>query len=290
MAGELADLLSELTLNLNCATETPLKSVRFFKITENAPRTPIVYDPGLYIIAQGKKIGYLGKDSFTYNEDNYLVNLASIPFECETKGSVEVPLLGIYIEINLEKLYSIVEQMDLKPSTSLEKPRTLTRGIGPALLDTDMKDAVCRLVKCLRSEKETKILGPALVNEVIFRALNGEQATALLSLTIPNGDFSNISKVLRIMESQFAEKLDVDHLAALANMSPSKFHKSFKEVTSETPMQYLKKIRLNKAKYLIQSGTKAYVAAFRVGYESPSQFSREFKRYFGYNPADQALT
>ncbi|VEE61545.1 L-rhamnose operon regulatory protein rhaS [Shewanella putrefaciens] len=85
----------------------------------------------------------------------------------------------------------------------------------------------------------------------------------------------------------YAEKIDVEQLAELASMSPSKFHKAFKDVTSETPLQYLKKLRLNKAKYLIaQQGTKAYVAAYRVGYESPSQFSREFKRYFGYGPAE----
>ncbi|EHJ5315652.1 helix-turn-helix transcriptional regulator [Salmonella enterica subsp. enterica serovar Oranienburg] len=88
------------------------------------------------------------------------------------------------------------------------------------------------------------------------------------------------------MEASYSDKLDVDQLAALASMSPSKFHKAFKQVTSESPVQYLKKIRLNKARYMMQGGTKAYIAAYRVGYESPSQFSREFKRYFGYNPAD----
>lgn len=286
MAGELAELLSGFRLNNNDATETAQSGVRFFKITEHAERTPMVYDPGLYIIAQGQKIGYLGKDTFIYNEDNYLVNLVSIPFECETWGSKDVPLLGIYIEINIEQLFNIVEKMELRPVASSGKPRGANRGMGPARLDTEMKDAVCRLVKCLRSEKDTRILGQALVSEVIYRALSGEQASALLSLTTPNSDFSNISGVLRYMEASYSEKLDVDQLAALASMSPSKFHKAFKQVTSESPVQYLKKIRLNKARYMMQGGTKAYIAAYRVGYESPSQFSREFKRYFGYNPAD----
>lgn len=286
MAGELAALLSEFTLNNNDATETGLSGVRFFKITEHAERTPMVYDPGLYIIAQGQKIGYLGKDTFIYNEDNYLVNMVSLPFECETWGSKKIPLLGIYIEINLEQLYSIVEKMDIRPTSHSGNSRIVNRGMGPARLDADMKDAVCRLVKCLHSEKDIRILGLSLVSEIIYRAMSGEQASALLSLTIPNSDFSNISNVLRYMEARYPDKLEVDQLAALANMSPSKFHKAFKQVTSESPVQYLKKIRLNKARYMMQGGTKAYIAAYRVGYESPSQFSREFKRYFGYNPAD----
>jgi len=286
MAGELAELISGFKLNNNDATETGLAGVKFFKITEHAERTPMVYEPGLYIIAQGQKIGYLGKETFIYNEDNYLVNLVSIPFECETWGSKDIPLLGMYIEINIEQLYSIVEKMKLRPVSFPGQSRIVNRGMGPARLDADMKDAVCRLVKCLRSEKDTRILGAAVVSEVIYRAMSGEQASALLSLTTPNSDFSNISDVLRYMETRYSEKLDIDYLANLAKMSPSKFHKAFKEVTSESPVQYLKKFRLNKARYMMQGGTKAYIAAYRVGYESSSQFSREFKRYFGYSPAD----
>lgn len=94
----------------------------------------MVYDPGLYIIAQGQKIGYLGKDTFIYNEDNYLVNLVSIPFECETWGSKDVPLLGIYIEINIEQLFSIVDKMELRPVVSSGKTRGANRGMGPGRL------------------------------------------------------------------------------------------------------------------------------------------------------------
>ncbi|EHJ5315651.1 AraC family transcriptional regulator [Salmonella enterica subsp. enterica serovar Oranienburg] len=133
-AGELAELLSGFRLNNNDATETAQSGVRFFKITEHAERTPMVYDPGLYIIAQGQKIGYLGKDTFIYNEDNYLVNLVSIPFECETWGSKDVPLLGIYIEINIEQLFSIVDKMELRPVVSSGKTRGANRGMGPGRL------------------------------------------------------------------------------------------------------------------------------------------------------------
>lgn len=285
--SELAKLMADLDLKENEATETDLKGVRFFKIVENAPRTPIIYEPGIYIVAQGHKIGYLGKESFVYDQDNYLVNLVSIPFECETFGSPEEPLLGIYIEINVENLRSIIEQLNLSSHYSKVNQSSLSRGIGPAFLDSEMKDAVCRLVKCLRSKSDTQILGPGLINEIVYRALNGDQAAVLYSLAMPNGNFEHISKVLRIIENKYAEKLDIGQLADMANMSESKFHKAFKEVTSESPLQYLKKLRLNKAKYLIsQECIKAYVAAYRVGYESPSQFSREFKRYFGYGPAE----
>lgn len=285
--GELADLLSGFDLIDNGPTETDLQGVRFFKISQHGPRTPIIYEPGIYIIAQGYKVGYLGKDSFVYNVDNYLVNLLSIPFECETFGTPEEPLLGIYVEIRMEQLHSLIAQLSLNSQFPGNGEKPLHRGIGPALMDKDMKDAVCRLVKCLHSEVDTQILGPALVKEITYRALNGDQAPALYSLATPNGDFAQISKILRIMESKFADKLDVEQLADLAHMSSSKFHKAFKEVTSESPLQYLKKLRLNKAKYLmVQKDKKANVAAYEVGYESPSQFSREFKRYFGQSPAE----
>ena len=283
---ELAELMADLDLIENDATETALKGVRFFKVVTQSPRTPMVYEPGIYIVAQGHKVGYLGKESFVYNVDNYLVNLVSIPFECETFGSKEEPLLGIYIEIDVEQLYHMIDLIGFQRSNS-DNSKKLNRAIGPAFLDKEMKDAVCRLVSCLKSKNDTQILGPSIVNEIIYRALNGDQAAVLYSLATPNSDFDKITKVLRFIERQYAEKIDVEQLAELASMSPSKFHKAFKDVTSETPLQYLKKLRLNKAKYLIaQQGTKAYVAAYRVGYESPSQFSREFKRYFGYGPAE----
>ena len=154
-------------------------------------------------------------------------------------------------------------------------------------MDEAMLDATTRLVKCLQSETESQILGPGLVREILYRALFGAQAPVLYSLAMHSGTFSQMARVLKVMQSDYARKLDVEQLANTAHLSISAFHRAFKEITSDSPMQYLKKIRLTKAKDLmVQESTKAYIAADKVGYESPSQFSREFKRYFGQSPAE----
>ncbi len=284
---ELAELLSGLELTDNGYTDTKLSGVRLFKGTQHIRRTPLVYEPGICIIVQGEKAGYLGGEVFRYDADHYLVTTVTMPFECETFANPEEPLLGVYIDVNFENLHNLIGKLREHGPIAGNDQSSLHRGIGPALLDAEMKDGVCRLIKCLQSEVETQVLGPGLVQEILFRALNGSQAPVLYSLVMQNGNFAQISRALKIMQSNFAEKLDVEHLAKVANMSSSTFHKAFKEVTSESPLQYLKKLRLNKARYMmIQESTKAYIAAYEVGYESPSQFSREFKRYFGHSPAE----
>lgn len=132
---------------------------------------------------------------------------------------------------------------------------------------------------------DARILGKQIVREILYYVLTGPCGGALLALVSRQTHFSLISRVLKHIESQYTENLSVDRLAAEANMSVSAFHHNFKAVTSTSPLQYLKNYRLHKARMLmIHDGMKASAAAMRVGYESPSQFSREFKRYFGLTP------
>jgi transcriptional regulator GlxA family with amidase domain len=154
-------------------------------------------------------------------------------------------------------------------------------------MNEDMADAISRLLKCLQLETESQILGPGLVREILYRALCGTQAPVLYSLAMHSGTFSQVAHALKVMQSDYAAKLDVEQLASTAHMSSSAFHRAFKEITSDSPMQYLKKLRLTKARdFIVQKSMKAYIAADKVGYESSSQFSREFKRYFGQTPAE----
>jgi transcriptional regulator GlxA family with amidase domain len=121
----------------------------------------------------------------------------------------------------------------------------------------------------------------------MYRALCGTQAPVLYSLAMHSGAFSQVAHALKIMQNDYSTKLDVEQLANTARMSTSAFHRAFKEITSDSPIQYLKKIRLTKARDLIvQENMKAYIAADQVGYESSSQFSREFNRYFGQSPVE----
>jgi AraC-like DNA-binding protein len=283
----MAELLKSFPAIDNGLFESRLKGVRFFKETQPIPRKPLVYDPGICIIAQGQKTGYLGGRKFQYDANHYLVTSVTMPFECEAFASPEKPLRGLFIDIDMTQLHDLIGRLGLQAEIGGASEKGLPRGIGPAVMDEDMADATTRLVKCLQSDAESQILGPGLVREILYRALCGTQAPVLYSLAMHGGTFSQVARALQIMQRDYAEKLDVDQLASMARMSASAFHRAFKEITSDSPMQYLKKIRLSKAKDLMmQESMKAYIAADKVGYESSSQFSREFKRYFGQSPAD----
>jgi AraC-like DNA-binding protein len=285
--SKMADLLRSFPTINDGPTASRLNGVLLFKETKHIPRKPMVYNPGLCIVVQGHKIGFLGGRKFRYDANHYLVTSVTMPFECETFASPEEPLRGLYIDIDMGQLRDLIGRVDLQAEIGNGGERTLPRGIGPATMDEDMLDATTRLVKCLQSETESQILGPGLVREILYRALCGTQAPVLYSLAMHSGTFSQMARVLRTMQSDYARKLDVDQLANTAHLSVSAFHRAFKEITSDSPMQYLKKIRLSKAKDLmVQESLKAYMAADKVGYESPSQFSREFKRHFGQSPAE----
>jgi transcriptional regulator GlxA family with amidase domain len=185
------------------------------------------------------------------------------------------------------QLNDLISQMDIKEDVARLQRNEHPLGLGPSALDEDMKDAAVKLIKALRSEREARILAPALVREIYYRALCGSQASVLYALARGSNTFAQVARVITMMEGSFSEKLDVQQLADSAHMSVSAFHKAFKDITTESPLQYLKKIRLSRAKDLIvQRNMKAYLAADAVGYESPSQFSREFKRHFGQSPAE----
>jgi AraC-like DNA-binding protein len=232
-------------------------------------------------------MAYLGGQAFRYDVDNYLVTSVAMPFECESHPSPEVPLLGMFIDIDIAQLNDLISQMESQTRFENLSETEFKLAIGPSPMDGEMKDAAIKLIKALRTEQEARILAPGLVKEIYYRALCGKQAPVLHSLVRGSSAFAQVAHVIHLMEGSYSEKLDVQQLADSANMSVSAFHKAFKDITADSPLQYLKKIRLSRARDLIvQQRMKAYLAADEVGYESPSQFSREFKRHFGRSPAE----
>lgn len=281
------DLLKDLATLDGDAVESMLKGVRFFKDTRYVRRRPMLYNPGICIVASGHKVAFLGDQVFRYDMNNYLVTSVAMPFECESFPSETAPLLGMYIDIDMGQLNDLISQMDLQSEVAKLEGNDYPLGIGPSAMNEDMKDAAVKLLKALRSEREARILAPGLVREIYYRALCGRQAPVLYSIAKGSSTFSQVARVINIMEGNYHQKFDVQQLANSAHMSVSAFHKAFKEITADSPLQYLKKIRLARARDLIiQQNMKAYLAADAVGYESPSQFSREFKRHFGQSPSD----
>ena len=156
------------------------------------------------------------------------------------------------------------------------------------MLDEDILCASERLLDVMDKPLRAKVLGPQIIREILFFILTSENGGALQALVNRHTHFSQITKALRKIENHYAETLSVEQLASDVNMSVSAFHHNFKAVTSTSPLQYLKNYRLHKARaMMIYDGVKASSAAISVGYESASQFSREFKRYFGVTPSDE---
>lgn len=262
-----------------------LEGVQLIRSDRYTPPIPIIYDPCIVIVGQGRKIGYLGDQVYTYDPYNYLVLSVPLPFVCETKASPEEPLLAVSMRVDPATLGELLMEMDDERVVSGQVPR----GIYSTPLTGELIEATVRLLECLRSPADSRILGPQALREIIYRVLCGEQGGALRAVAARHSHFSQIARVLRRMYTEYQHELNIDALAREAGMSVSSFHHNFKAVTSASPLQYLKSIRLHKARMLmVQDGLNASTAAGRVGYESASQFSREYKRHFGSTPADEA--
>jgi AraC-like DNA-binding protein len=244
-----------------------------------------LYEPSIVVVCQGRKRGFLGDQVYTYDAQQFLVLSVPLPFECETHANPGEPMLAVAISINLPVAAELVLALDEVPHQAHVPPV----GICATPLDDKLSDAVLRLMETLMSPVDANILGPGIVREIYYRVLTGQQGPALRAALTHQSHFGKIGKALRRIHADYTGDLDVETLADEAGMSVAAFHANFKSVTTTSPMQYLKSTRLHKARLLmVQDGLNAATAAVRVGYESSSQFSREFKRFFGRTPVEEA--
>ena len=264
---------------------TMLDGVQLMRASHPIRRMQVLYDPGIVIVGQGRKRGYLGDQVFTYDAHNYLVLSVPLPFECETEASPELPMLAVSIRVDLAVLSELLMKMDGTPGSATP---AMPQGIYSTKLDAQLSETTVRLLECLGDPAEARILGPQIVREITYRVLCGQQGGALRAAAALYSRFGQVSRTVQRIHAEYARGLTVEQLAETAGMSASAFHQNFKAVTSTSPLQYLKTIRLHKARMLmVHEGLRAGMAAVRVGYESSSQFSREFRRLFGASPIEE---
>ncbi|AYX16940.1 helix-turn-helix domain-containing protein [Yersinia pseudotuberculosis] len=281
--AQMADKIARLAQG-DGLTPSTVSGGKILYSTVHQPRTPVMYTPSVVIIFQGHKVGYLGSKVFQYDPKNYLILSVPLPFECETFASPEIPLAGISIQVDSQMLQDLMMTMG---DDELEKPPGNTSGVNSAPLTEEMLCATERLLDVMSIARDARVLGPQIVREILYYVLCGSCGGALQALVNRHGHFNQITKTLRRIENHFADNLSVEQLAAEVNMSVSAFHHNFKAVTNTSPLQYLKSYRLHRARMMmLHDGLKASTAAIKVGYESASQFSREFKRYFGHTPSE----
>jgi len=265
---------------------TQLPGVQVLRCSQDIARGPQLYEPSLVIIAQGSKLAYLGPRTLEYGAGHYLIQALPVPFECETYAMPDAPLLGMSVAIDRALLGELVLAMGLMPGRSLaaQTPESMTS----AVLDGAMRGGVERLLQCLHDPLECQVMGQARLRELLFAALRGPQADVLRALVEQQGQFARIAAALSHLHAHFTEPLNVETLANCANMSASTFHEHFKRSTLLSPVQYLKRLRLLKAQRLLLSeGMGVAQVAHQVGYQSSSQFSLEYKRYFERNPGEE---
>jgi hypothetical protein len=245
-------------------TQSALKGVRFMRSNRPLGRTPVLYEPSIVIVCQGRKLGFLGEEVYVYDAQHYLILSVPLPFSTETEASESEPMLAVTLRLDLIELTELILAIDRCGSHQQGTPL----GIVSTPLAGDLAEAALRLLQALTSPLDAEVLGPAIVREICYRVLTGERGGAMRAALAHQGRFGRVAKALRRIHTDYV---------------------NFRTVTLTSPIQYIKSTRLHQARLLmIRDGLTAASASARVGYQSPSQFSRDFKRFFGRSPVDEA--
>lgn len=279
--SELKKLVARLTDNEELV-RTAISGLYLFRRDQTSGTETVMYEPSICFLAQGAKRVYTGEGSFVYDPDHFLVASVDFPTVVEViQASPEQPCLGIVIDIDKSVVSELMMHGELPVS---EKEPQL--GISAGEVTPSLLDAVGRLVNLLDSAGDIPIMAPIIKREILYRLLTSEQGGRLRQLAKVGSQSHQISLAIDWLKENFSRPLRVDQLATLVNMSTSTFHHHFRALTAKSPLQYQKWLRLNEARRLmLVSRMDAATASFEVGYESPSQFSREYSRLFGNSPA-----
>ncbi len=266
--------------------DTNVEGFFTFRGSEPHHKTRIIYEPGIVFAAQGKKNVYLEGKRYDYEPGNFLTLFAPLPVECEvTEATDEKPLLGAGVYFDQNKLARLMLKMEAIEQPNKKNIEINLSAIFSARLEDNMLDAIIRLLKTLNNPSEAAILGDAIVDEIYFRILSNWQGGRLVHLLQQRGQIRQISKAVEYIHQNLDKPLSIEDMASIVNMSASGFHKKFKEVMHFPPLQYAKSVKLNRAQNYIMEGKKVSEAGYMVGYNSPAQFSREYRRYFGVSPS-----
>jgi AraC-like DNA-binding protein len=243
---------------------------------------PTVCQPSLGFIVQGRKRALLNDEVFYYDALNYLVVSVTLPMMGQVlEASTERPYLGLRLDLDLEEISRLLLELGDRGAA----PVATDRGLFVARMDEPLLDAVLRMVKLLDAPEDIGVLAPALQREIYYRVLRGELGQRLVDLAESGGGNHRIVRAIEWLKQRYAEPLRIEELAEAVHMSPSALHHRFKAVTAMSPLQYQKHLRLHEARRLMFADRiECSTAGHRVGYESPSQFSREYRRLFGAPP------
>jgi len=242
-----------------------------------APAQQIVYEPMLCVILQGAKRTTLGAQSYAYRAGDYLVVSADLPVSGEV---LEAPYAALGVALDPAVIAELMRE-----AGEIESDEAPGRALKVSRMDDGLLDAVGRLVALLDRPGDAPVLAPMIRREIVWRLLAGEHGAMVRQIGMKDGRLGRIQRVIAHLRERYAEPVRIDQLAELAGMSETSLHRHFKAVTSMSPLQYQKQVRLQEARNrLLADGRDIAGVGFSVGYDSPSQFSREYSRQFGQPP------
>ena len=263
--------------------ETGVKGVQIFRVTEPIRCAPAVYEPTVVAIVNGAKEAIWDGKTYVYESNQYLCCTISMPVEAGTPAaSPEDPLLGVYIALDTRVMTELAIEME-SAAGAIRKPKggPLPQGLALARWDDTFAEALLRLLQLGNSPEDAAVLGHGRLREVYYAILKGDAGD---SARRAFGVGNEIARTIEHLSTRLDEAVNIEEMAAQAGMSRAVFHRKFKQATTMSPIQFVKSMRLNSAAMKIAGGMNVNEAAMEVGYVSPSQFSREFKRLYGQSP------
>jgi AraC-like DNA-binding protein len=264
--------------------DTAVPGMALIRQARPTERIPVLHQPAVCIIAQGAKVVMLGGESYRYDGASHLVVSVDLPLTGQvTEASPERPYLCLRVDLEATLL------MDLMAARPPAPGGEGSRGVHLSRTTPELADAAARMVQLLDNPEHAAVLAPLIRREIHYWLLTGDQAGVVRQIGAPDSRLSHVTRAIAWIRDNYHRPFSIEALAREAGMSPSALHQHFKTVTAMSPLQYQKQIRLQEARRLMLSeACDAQGAGFQVGYDSPSQFSREYARLFGTPPARDA--
>ncbi len=286
LSAQQAELADRVARNAHAEglNATAIPGLSLMRASAPSQPLPAVYHPCLCVVVQGRKRALLGAEAYVYDPLHYLVVSMTLPLTGQILDATPAhPYLCLRIDIEPHLVGELLAQ--LPPAPTPAAPAPASRAVYLARTSAPLLDAVLRLARLLDTPAEAAVLAPLALREIHYRVLTGELGERLRQLCDVDGPSQRIARAIERLKADYAQALRIDDLAAAAHMSPSALHHRFKAATSMSPLQFQKQLRLQEARRLmLDEGIEAAAAGHRVGYESPSQFSREYRRLFGAPP------
>ncbi|TPD51181.1 MAG: AraC family transcriptional regulator [Thalassolituus maritimus] len=277
LSGLIASLIGQ-----KARIDTDVPGLSLHRWTEPTDPTSYMLAPSICLIGQGRKRLFLGEETFIYDAEHFLITSVELPVVTQIiEASPEKPYLGLTMELDLR----LISQLMIDNQVAPNKKQTDRCGIGVSRLPGNLNNAFCRLLSLASQPEDIAPLAPLIRQEIFYRLLKSDQGPRLRAITSNANHGYQIARTIEWMKENFSKPVKVEDLANNSGMSVSAFHNHFRSMTAMSPLQFQKKMRLNEARRLmLAEHLDASKAAFEVGYESPSQFSREYSRLFGAPP------